>query len=131
MKTIDEIRLHRLSLLIEQEGGLTSFCEKYGRNKSQISQWTTKAINTGTKKPRKIGTASCREIEKHFNLQTGWMDLDPDLIVWPFKTIAKSRVINLNKYDLAILEASMDKTLDRIESDNLPGDGAKQTQLAG
>jgi len=90
MKTTNEIRLEKLKQLISETGGLRSFCKIYGRSESQVSQWTTRAINADTGKPRNIGSASCREIEKLFNKPVGWFDAT-DGEQWPFKKISFDR----------------------------------------
>ena len=74
MKPVEEIRRTNLNLLIEEFGGLTSFCNRIERSDSQVSQWATGAINSGTGKKRNISPSSCRYIEEKTNKPKNWMD---------------------------------------------------------
>lgn len=121
MKTTDEIRLAKLKELIAKHGGLKRFCAEYGRSEAQVSQWTTQSANSKTGKPRNIGTASCRSIEKHFGLPSGWFDV-PDGMNWPFKTISAASYDLLSHEQKDKIEAYIQGFIDSV-------DGSKVIQL--
>lgn len=78
MKTIQDIRRENLNFLIEQYGSLanlnTVLCRP--RTDGTLSQIRNAAINKASGRPRSMGNAVAREIEKNLNLGYGWMDVE-------------------------------------------------------
>lgn len=74
VRTIDDIRLANLRLLIEDAGGQRPLADKIGKAPAQISQWINRAPIQGTGRPRRMQTDTARDIEKKLQLPTGWMD---------------------------------------------------------
>lgn len=79
MKPVEEIRRQNLNELISASGSLRVFCEIVNISDSQVSQWATAAINSGTGKRRNISAPSCRAIEKALNKTPNWMDYEHGL----------------------------------------------------
>lgn len=77
MRTIDEVRVARLELLIAEHGSLQAVAERMGKSHSQMSQLRTMASHSTTGKPRVIGNDLAREFEEKFSKPRGWMDNDP------------------------------------------------------
>ena len=77
MFPIDKIRTNNLKLLVKEKAKTQKeFANIIGKSEQQLGQWLNNSINTKTKKPRIIGTASCRQLEKIFKLPGGWMDIN-------------------------------------------------------
>lgn len=74
MKTIEEIRLDNLLLIIEENDGITNVAKKLGVTYAQVSQWVNRSLDFKSGKPRSISNVSARKIEDVFNKETGWMD---------------------------------------------------------
>lgn len=74
---IEETRTKNLRYLIEthERGSKASFASKLGVSSQQVGQWLHHYPDYRTKKPRYIGSSSCRRIEKVWGLPSGWMDL--------------------------------------------------------
>lgn len=116
MRTIEDIRHSNFIALIEQHGGIKPLADVLERTHSQLSQWKTRAINSGTGKPRNISGQTCRYIEKRLGLPELWMDVDraqdsrqdayvptivalreeaPSYAPWPFRSISRDRLMAL------------------------------------
>lgn len=78
MKTVQEINRDNLKLLEQEFGSLKAIADLMGKSHSQVSQWKSASKNSGTGKPRNIGPASAREIEKACNKPLGWLDQPHD-----------------------------------------------------
>ena len=74
MKTIEETRLTRLTMLKNECGSVAALTERTGLSQSQLSQWLNKSKDSKTGKPRTIASTSCRSIEKRLGKERGWMD---------------------------------------------------------
>jgi phage repressor protein C with HTH and peptisase S24 domain len=74
MQTIDEIRRRNLAVLVQSAGSIQKVADAIGRSHSQVSQIKTSAKSTATGKPRAMGDAMARAMEKAFQLERGWMD---------------------------------------------------------
>lgn len=74
MRTIEEIRLDNLLVLITEQGSTNNFCEKIGKSYAQVNQWVNRSIDHKSKKPRSINSLSARNIEDKCNKPAGWMD---------------------------------------------------------
>lgn len=82
MRTIGEIRQLRLKQFMTQTA--MTFAEingTLGRNRrdATLNQVVQAAPNTRTGKPRRMGDAQARLLEKTFGLPGGWFDSDPDI----------------------------------------------------
>lgn len=76
MKAIKDIRRANLLRLIAREGALVRLADKLARSTAQLSQWKLGTRNSATGKPRGIGDASARYIERQLGLPAYWMDMD-------------------------------------------------------
>lgn len=74
MMTNAEIRRRNLDVLISEAGGVSKFAEVLQKDVAQVSQWRNASLNSKTKRPRGISDDMCREFERLFNRETGWMD---------------------------------------------------------
>lgn len=81
MKTVEEVRRARLSLLRKEVGTLVKLNEKIGLNKrdSTLSQILNSAKNSKTGKGKEMGSPLARRLEAACGKDLGWMDTDPDL----------------------------------------------------
>lgn len=80
MKTIEEIRLKNLDLLIEEIGSAASLAKKADTDPNYISQIKTR-VPSRTGKPRDIGSDLARKLEEACNKPRGWMDHAHDNIL--------------------------------------------------
>jgi len=76
MKTVDEIHRLNLAVLVEEFKGVGKLADQIGRSPSQVSQWLNASENSSTKKPRGMGSSSCRLVEKMCKKPVGWMDIE-------------------------------------------------------
>ncbi len=78
MDTIEETRLKRLTILMEELRREcrtdAAFAEKIGKSESQLNQWIKRSPDSKTGKPRNISSQIAREIESICRKQRGWMD---------------------------------------------------------
>jgi len=82
MKTVEEVRRLRLTLLKEEFGTLVAINEKLGLDKrdSTLSQIVNSAKNSKTQKGKEMGSPLARRLEGACGKDVGWMDTDPDLL---------------------------------------------------
>lgn len=78
VKTIDDIRLSNLSLLIAHTGGQRHLADRIGKAPAQISQWVNRAPSSSTGLPRRMSTETARDMERLLGLPLGWMDATND-----------------------------------------------------
>ena len=74
MKTIEETRLSRLLMLIEEYGSVAALARKLKVDDAQVNQWKKQYGDSKTGKPRAIGSISARKIEEKTGKPRGWMD---------------------------------------------------------
>lgn len=74
MKTIAEIRLGNLELLVDEFGTADVVAEKSGTSAIYLSQIRNEAKDSKTGKPRQIGDPLARKLEAGCNKELGWMD---------------------------------------------------------
>ncbi len=125
MKTVEEIRVARLRMLIQEHGSAAALNRAAGRNErdSTLSQILTGAPNSKTGKPKTMGSDLARDLEIATNKPRGWMDNPPDddedlaateqpaaasrAEQWPFTSIARSDVEKLPADDRSKLEGAI------------------------
>ncbi len=102
MNTIDEIRLERLKILINEYGGASKLEKIIDKSLPQISQWIKRTPDSKTGKPRAISTRTAREIEVKCNKPQGWMDAP----------VVANEIIQLkyNEVKLPLFGAALDKS---------------------
>lgn len=90
MKTVEEVRRERLSILKNEAGSLVALNDKLGLNTrdSTLSQILNGAKNSRTGKPKEMGSKLARDLERAMGKDVGWMDTDPALLNHPFSTDA-------------------------------------------
>ncbi|MEH3087693.1 MAG: S24 family peptidase [Xylophilus ampelinus] len=74
MKTIGEIRLANLEQLVRELGTLEAVASRAESTSVYLSQVRNGTIDQKTGKPRQMGTAMARRIEKGCGKPEGWMD---------------------------------------------------------
>lgn len=74
MRTIEEIRLENLRLLVAQYGDAASLSRAVGKAAAQLSQWLNRTPSAETGLPRTIASKTAREIELKLQLPRGWFD---------------------------------------------------------
>lgn len=74
MKTIAEIRLENLELLIGEFGTQEKVAELAGTSPVYLSQIRNAAADSKTGKVRQIGDPLARKLEEGCNKEIGWMD---------------------------------------------------------
>lgn len=74
MKTIAEIRLENLELLVEEFETADAVAERCGTSAVYLSQIRNQAKDSKTGKPRQIGDPLARKLETGCDKEIGWMD---------------------------------------------------------
>lgn len=74
MKTISEIRLDNLEILIAEKGTLEALATAAGSSSVYLSQIRNGATDQKTGKPRQMGNAIARRLEAACDRPKGWMD---------------------------------------------------------
>lgn len=74
MKTVSEIRLQNLELLIAEAGTAELLAERCDLSAIYISQIKNRAIDAKTSKPRNLGAQAARKLERGTGKPQGWMD---------------------------------------------------------
>lgn len=79
MKPVEDIRRDNLIALIAERGNQRKLADAIKKAPAQISQWITRAPNSGTGKPRVISGEVAREIELRLGKPRGWMDHEHEM----------------------------------------------------
>ena len=74
MEPVEEIRRENLAALVAAYGSQRLLADAIKKAPAQISQWITRAPNSGTGKPRVVSSEAAREIEARLGKDRGWMD---------------------------------------------------------
>lgn len=74
MRTIADIRLENLELLVKEAGTLDAVAEKADTTSVYLSQLRTRAIDIKTGHPREMGTRIARRLDDAYGKPRGWMD---------------------------------------------------------
>lgn len=74
MKTIDQIRLDNLELLISELGSADAVAEMANTSPVYLSQIRNRTPDSKTKKPREMGGPLARKLEECCGKEIGWMD---------------------------------------------------------
>lgn len=74
MKTIAEIRLGNLAILVEEFGSQDALAEKVATSPVYISQLLNQTPDSKTGKPRQVGDPLARRLESNCSKEIGWMD---------------------------------------------------------
>jgi len=95
MKSVAEIRLINLEILLKEAGTADALAERCGLSPVYISQIRSRAIDRKTGKPRNLGAQAARKLEEGMERPSGWMDRDSgaasDNAPWPFKALSPER----------------------------------------
>jgi hypothetical protein len=76
MKTIDEIRRENLLVAIERQKTITALAELAGMSAAYLSQIKNRTPESKTGKPKGMGDAAARKIERAPGEAHGWMDAE-------------------------------------------------------
>ncbi|MBA4260385.1 MAG: hypothetical protein C0446_14575 [Chitinophaga sp.] len=76
MKSIDEIRVSNLEILIKKYGTIQKLANALDRSHGQVSQWKNRAKSSSTGKPRGMESETARWIERTLKLAENWLDTD-------------------------------------------------------
>lgn len=74
MKTISEIRLANLVLLVQELGSQEAVAARATTSAVYVSQLLNRAPDSKTGKPRQIGDPLARKLEAGCDKELGWMD---------------------------------------------------------
>lgn len=74
MKTVSEIRLDNLDILIEEYGTQDKVAEAAGTSSVYLSQIKNRSADAKTGKLRQMGDDMARKLEAGCNKERGWMD---------------------------------------------------------
>jgi hypothetical protein len=123
MKTIAEIRLDNLLLLIEEVGSAEALASKVNSSAVYISQLKNRAPDSKTKKPRQIGDPLARKMESACGKERGWMDHEHPLLTHRQKRIEHAHLVMESMSDYELDRAV--KIIDTIaQPDPRQGNGA-------
>jgi hypothetical protein len=135
MRTIGEIRLQNLEVLVAEAGGAEALAERVESSAVYISQVRNRAIDHKSGKPRELGTKLARRIEAAFDKPRGWMDVKhggtdsppppPQPLVardasaiygaarpaWPFPNISPERYAQLPELERGRIQGYVEKLL--------------------
>lgn len=125
MKTIAEIRLENLLLLIEELGSAEALAARVNSSAVYMSQLKNRAPDSKTKKPRQIGDPLARKMESCCGKELGWMDHEHPRLTYRQQRIEHAHLV---------MEAMSDYELDRAvkiidtiaQPDPQRGNGAPQ-----
>jgi hypothetical protein len=76
VRTNADIRRANLVHLVTEYGGVANLASTIDRSPSQVSQWLNASVDFKSGKPRSIGNASARHIERSTGRPEGWLDQD-------------------------------------------------------
>jgi hypothetical protein len=82
-------------MLVKERGSITALNKATGKQErdSTYSQILNGSISSATGRPKEMGPAMARKIERATGLPEGWMDTDPisGNEIWPFSAISSER----------------------------------------
>lgn len=127
MRVVEEVRRVRLQQLIDERfhGSQAALRKKIGlgATDSTLSQVLNRSTGSKTKKPKTMGSPMARKIEALCELESGWMDTDPDL--WPFRRLDLDKIIALGpripEVEFGLLTAAAFAGLDIEKRDGTDG----------
>jgi hypothetical protein len=110
MRTVEEVRRIRLSLLLKEFGSYAILNEKLDRPRrdSTLSQIANESANSKGGSPKTMGSPMARALEHACGKEPAWMDTDPDL--WPFEGVDHSAIRALDRRNLDRLEGALIST---------------------
>lgn len=125
MKTIAEIRLDNLLLLIEELGSAEALASKVNSSAVYISQLKNRAPDSKTKKPRQIGDPLARKMESSCGKERGWMDHEHPRLTPRQRRMEHAQLVMESMSDYELDRAV--KIIDTIaQPDPRQGNGAPQ-----
>lgn len=80
MKSIDEIRVENINVLVSRYGSIQKLADALDRSHGQVSQWKNRAKSSKTGKPRGMESETARWIERTLKLAENWLDTDHSVI---------------------------------------------------
>lgn len=79
MKTVSEIRLENLTLLLSELGSLRALADKANTSASYLSQIKNGLRDSKSGTPKSVGSSLARQLEEGCGKPRGWMDEDHSL----------------------------------------------------
>lgn len=111
MKTVEEVRLERLRMLVEDFGSLAALNRATGKTErdSTYSQILNRSLASNTGRPKTMGSSMARQIERSLGKPKGWMDTSPSQSAssWPFSSISLNDIERLSEGDRRDLETTI------------------------
>lgn len=122
MKTVGQIRVDNVALLVKENGTLEAVAELAGTSSVYLSQIRNASLDQSTGRPRQMGTPMARRLEAACNKPLGWMDTPhaaedasteaaPSNIVraaqWPFEQLDREKLGKLSHNDALRLEGAI------------------------
>ena len=111
MRTVEEVRLERLRMLVKEFGTLAALNRATGKPErdSTYSQILNGSLGSNTGRPKTMGSAMARQIEDVLAKPQGWMDTEPDPVglEWPFPAVSLEDIARLSENDRRDLETTI------------------------
>lgn len=144
--TNDEIRHANLLLLIERVGGMRQLADRLGHSStSTLSQMKNRSPDSKTGKPKGVGVALARKLEKAMSLDAGWMDIphesvdsfssvcspgltaQPSQPQWPFADISPARWYAVDERTRTKIEGVVEERIREWEATTEHGKGRERS----
>lgn len=141
--TNDEIRHANLLMLIERVGGMRQLADRLGHSStSTLSQMKNRSPDSKTGKPKGVGVALARKLEKAMGLDAGWMDIPHESVgsvltgsgpkpiaqpVWPFADISPARWYAVDERTRTKIEGVIEERIREWEAANENGKGRERS----
>lgn len=111
MRTVEEVRLERLRMLVNEFGSLAALNRATGKPErdSTYSQILNGSLGSNTGRPKTMGSSMARQIENALAKPQGWMDTapEPNSAEWPFPTVSLDDIAQLSENDRRDLETTI------------------------
>ena len=112
MKTIAEIRLDNLTLLIEEFGSQDEIARRAGTSPVYISQLINRTPDFKTGKPRQVGDPMARRVEAGCEKEVGWLDNRHPVLTYRQQRVAHVMQVMEEMEDWQVDQAT--KSIDTI-----------------
>jgi len=122
MKKIDEIRRENLLKAVKMAGSATKLAQMADISAMAISQIKNQSPDSKTGKPKSMGDAIARKIERAVGKEEGWMDTDPDFE--ELKKYIEEQQISLEKLVAPELRILKKDTKSRLAIDYVRSQGS-------
>ncbi len=121
VKIVEDVRRARLQELRAEVGSLAELNVLLGlkRNDSTLSQILNQSAGSKSDKPKTMGSAMARALEKACGKPTGWMDTDPEA-GWPFELLTRAMFEGATERQKGAIEAAAVKAMQDLGEQAAP-----------